>query len=570
MNGGVRKTRKREIKKKCTDTGIPEVHSAPAVKESSAAEDYLATRSLSSLSSPLSSSKRCKRQTAKTQDPSQTSTPVRYSSRRTFSNISSTPFKDQEKHPQHNELVAIKQTAEMDSPTSSSKSNMRKRKFDASQPKPLRHRALKEQTNGSSVKRQRGRPRKNQNGKLAGETSVWSSKRERPRFELEMSDAAEQDESLSSELSIELSPEKSQLPSLPLLEDEQSEDEEDNFPSYLTRRDKKSSAITEGTFAWCKCRNYPFWPSLVKSVNRRQKKASIMFVDDESIQKKKGFTVALKSLKPFDCEEANELIHKAKENYNAAVSWALALIEDYTIRKACSSFSGSFLEYLNHDMSYPVRRMFPSAASEGPVMIASDSMIEEPCDDSKETSSAANEEKAFRNSKRLLPDRSHAAHNRANQKLVHFIVNQRKVEKRLLAVISGQQQSKWLHSFLSTKPRRVVNIYLEDDEQLDQVYFYLNKLYAGAKTTSPSVAKLKPTDRVPFVLDVLLPEAIVHAIAGVDNVSVKKAKEKYEKGRFISNREREEFDLKIEQQMMMRSQQINKSCVNLCHIESKK
>ncbi|XP_036066754.1 PWWP domain-containing DNA repair factor 3A isoform X2 [Oryzias melastigma] len=450
MNGGVRKTRKREIKKKCTETGIPEVHSAPAVKESSAVADNLVTRSLSSPSSPSSPSKRCKRQAAKTPSPSLTSTPVRYSSRRTLSNISSSRLKDQEKDPQHIELIAIKQTSEMDSSTSSSKSNRRKRKFDASQPKPHRQGALKEQANGSSVKRPRGRPRKNQNGKLSGET-----KRERPRFELEMSDAADQDESLSSDLSIELSPEKSQLPSLPLLVDEQSEDEEDNFPSYLTRRDKKSSAITEGTFAWCKCRNYPFWPSLVKSVNRRQRKASIMFVDDESVQKKKGFTVALKSLKPFDCEEANELIHKAKENYNAAVSWALALIKDYTFRKACSSFSGSFLEYLHHDMSYPVRRMFPSAASEGPIMTASDSMIEEPCNDPKETSSAADEEKTCRNSKRLLPDRSHAAHNRANQKLVHFIVNQRMVEKRLLAVISGQQQSKWLHSFLSAKPRQV-------------------------------------------------------------------------------------------------------------------
>lgn len=46
------------------------------------------------------------------------------------------------------------------------------------------------------------------------------------------------DESLSSDLSIELSPEKPQLPSLPLQEDQGSEDEEDNFPSYLTQRDK--------------------------------------------------------------------------------------------------------------------------------------------------------------------------------------------------------------------------------------------------------------------------------------------------------------------------------------------
>lgn len=48
------------------------------------------------------------------------------------------------------------------------------------------------QANGSPVKRRRGRPRKNPNGNLSGETSVWSSIRERPRFELAMSDATEQ------------------------------------------------------------------------------------------------------------------------------------------------------------------------------------------------------------------------------------------------------------------------------------------------------------------------------------------------------------------------------------------
>lgn len=37
-----------------------------------------------------------------------------------------------------------------------------------------------------------------------------------------------------------------------------------------------------------------------------------------------------------------------------------------------------------------------------------------------------------RSQKRLLPDRSYAAHNRANEKLVNFIVKQRMVKERLL------------------------------------------------------------------------------------------------------------------------------------------
>lgn len=47
-------------------------------------------------------------------------------------------------------------------------------------------------------------------------------------------------------------------------------------------------------------------------------------------------------------------------------------------------------------------------------------------------SAGEEQEDAGRTPKRLLPDRSHAAHNRANEKLVNFIVKQRKVETRLL------------------------------------------------------------------------------------------------------------------------------------------
>uniref|UniRef100_A0A3B4T8D1 PWWP domain-containing protein MUM1L1-like n=1 Tax=Seriola dumerili TaxID=41447 RepID=A0A3B4T8D1_SERDU len=339
----------------------------------------------------------------------------------------------------------------------------------------------------------------------------------------------------SSDLSIELSPDEEQLPSLSFQEDEESDEEE--LPSFLVQMDK-SLSITEGAFVWCKFRNYPFWPALVKSVNRKQKKSSIIFIDDPMIQKKK-FSVALKTLKPFDCAEADQLVCKAKEKYDAAIAWSLDLIADYRIR-ICGSFSGSFIEYFAHGM-HPVRRMYPQAASER-LTITSDAMLEELGDDHKEDSFIEQSEEVSRSSKRLLPDRTHAAHNRANEKLVHFIVKQRMVEGRLL------EQSRWLHSFLRAKRRQVVNIYLEDDQQLDQVYWYLNEVYASAMATAPFLAKVKSMERVPFVLDVLLPEAIIYAIAGVDNVSLKKAEEKYLKGRCISN-ERQEFDLMIEREI---------------------
>lgn len=78
-----------------------------------------------------------------------------------------------------------------------------------------------------------------------------------------------------------------------------------------------------------------------------------------------------------------------------------------------------------------MRRKYPLAASER-LTITSDTIMEELCDSHMEDSFSDQQREVSRSSKRLLPDRTHAAHNRANEKLVHFIVKQRMVEGRLL------------------------------------------------------------------------------------------------------------------------------------------
>ncbi|XP_030016733.1 PWWP domain-containing DNA repair factor 3A-like [Sphaeramia orbicularis] len=394
-------------------------------------------------------------------------------------------------------------------------------------------------------------------GSSEQDSAIQPSKRCRPRFELKKPEEPD-DSVLSSDLSIELSHHEDQIPYLSFQEDQENdyeeEDDDDELPSFLTQADNKPSSITDGAFVWHKFRNFPFWPALVKRVNRKLKKASIMFVDDSIIQGKKGFTVTLKTLKPFDCEEAKELVCQAKEKYGVAIELSMDLITDYRIRKACGSFSGSFIEYYAHDMSYPVRRKYPQAASEM-LSIGSDAVMDDTFDDDKEDCSGEQLKKVSRSSKRLLPDRTHAAHNRANEKLVHFIVKQHMVDEHILAVIRGQQQSRWLRSFLSAShQKRVVDVYLEDEKQLDQVYQYLSNLYTTAEDNALSLVKLKSLEHVPFVLDVLLPEAIIYAIAGVDNVSIKKAEEKYLQGRRASRRERQEFDQMIDQHMRIKAQ----------------
>lgn len=84
----------------------------------------------------------------------------------------------------------------------------------------------------------------------------------------------------------------------------------------------------------------------------------------------------------------------------------------------------------------------------------------------------------------------------------------------LQAVIHRQQESRWYRSFLSASRRNIVNIYLEDDHQLDQVYCYLNELYMTAVASAPCQTKLKSMEQVPFVLDVLLPEVELPLVLG--------------------------------------------------------
>ncbi|XP_054625624.1 PWWP domain-containing DNA repair factor 3A-like [Dunckerocampus dactyliophorus] len=432
------------------------------------------------------------------------------------------------------------------SPCYTLNSHSRKTIAEADQPRQLQKRLITNtQTTCPATKRRCYRKQKKDTMNLQmDDTATQLPEPSSPRFELK------QDKSLlSSDLSIELSDHKEQLPQLSFQEETGDEEE---LPSFLMQTQKKPPSIKEGAFVWCKYRHFPTWPALVKRVNHKTKKATILYVDELSIKKKKGFTVSLKSLKPFDCEGANENVTKYQEKNVAALEWSLELITDYIIRIACGSFSGSFLEYCAHDMSYPVRRKYPQTTS-----ISSDPMTNGLWGDQREDDvngvSIQEEEEASKCAKRLLPDRTHAAHNRANEKLVHFIVKQRMVEDRLLAVIRGQAQSRWLRHFQTSDRRRVGNIYLEDEQQLDQVYSYLNELYGTAVATVPYQDEVEFMERVPFVLDVLLPEAITYAIAGVDNVSIEKAEEKYLKGRCISNRETQEFDLMIERLISLKS-----------------
>ncbi|KAM6332110.1 PWWP domain-containing DNA repair factor 3A isoform 1-T2 [Alca torda] len=339
----------------------------------------------------------------------------------------------------------------------------------------------------------------------------------------------EEDEGLeSSDLSPKIVSSES-LSRLSALVDEEEEDEE--LPSILSHQEPQS--IEEGILVWCKLRRYPYWPAVVKNVKRKLRKACVLFIEGNTNDKKKGFSVSLKSLKHFDCEEKQDLIERAKEDYRQEIEWCIRLISDYRIRVGCHSFTGSFLEYFAADISYPVRK----EGYQGLVPMTFPNTAEE---DVEESSSETSPQKP---SKKLLPDRTRAARDKANKKIVEFIVKTKGAEEHLLAILKSRKQSRWLKEFLkSSQYMNCVETYLEDEEQLDLVVNYLKEVYCeiGAKNLHQING-----DAIKFISDVLLPEAIIYAISAVDDIDYKKAEEKYIKGPSVSKREREIFDEEI-------------------------
>ncbi|KAL1783319.1 PWWP domain-containing protein MUM1 isoform X1 [Sigmodon hispidus] len=314
-----------------------------------------------------------------------------------------------------------------------------------------------------------------------------------------------------------------------LLEEEEEEEEEEP-PQILLYHEPRSFEV--GMLVWLKYQKYPFWPAVVKSVRRRDKKASVLFIEGNMNPKGRGITVSLRRLKHFDCKEKHTLLDRAKEDFAQAIGWCVSLITDYRVRLGCGSFAGSFLEYYAADISYPVRKSiqqdvlgtrFPQLGKGAP---------EEPAGDSRPGQ--------WRPCRKVLPDRSRAARDRANQKLVEYIVKAKGAESHLRAILCSRKPSRWLKTFLSSGQYvTCVETYLEDEAQLDEVVDYLQGICRDMDGEVPARGS---GDRIRFILDVLLPEAIICAISAVESVDYKTAEQKYIRGPTLSYREKEIFD----------------------------
>ncbi|MBZ3876528.1 PWWP domain-containing protein MUM1L1 [Sciurus carolinensis] len=308
--------------------------------------------------------------------------------------------------------------------------------------------------------------------------------------------------------------------------------------------------IKRGMMVWFKFQDHPFWPAVVKSVCKTQKTARVLLIEANLRRERSGIRVPLHRLKHLDCEEKEKLLKRASKAYRQSVNWCLSLIAHYRERVGRGSFVGSFLDYYTADASYPIRK----AVQEGDLEVDFPKVNYADLEDSEEETSAG--VGGRRPCRKLLPDRMKAARDRANQKLVDFIVKRRGADHHLLDIVKGRKQSRWLTSFLSAN-RYVICIetYLEDEDQLDVVVKHLQEIY---QQTDQAVLALIRGEKVRFLLEVLLPEAIICSIAALDGLDLKGAEEKYLRGPPVRRREKELFDKDILKQVRKRSEKARK------------
>ena len=312
--------------------------------------------------------------------------------------------------------------------------------------------------------------------------------------------------------------------------------------------------IERGMLVWFKFQDHPFWPAVIKSVSPTQQTAGVLLSEANMNCEKRVIQVPLRRLKHLDYNGKEKLMKRASKLYRQSVNWCFSLISSYREGLVCGSFVGSFLDYYAADISYPMRK----AIQEGDLQMDFPKVNYSDLEDSEEETSVA----AKRHCKRILPDRTRAARDRANKKLVDFIVKRKGADSQLLDIVKGRKESKWLESFMNSE-RYVICIetYLEDDDQLDVVVSHLREIY---KDVDKKALALTRDDPVSFILEVLLPEAIICSVATVDGLDYKEAEAKYLQGPPVYYREKELFDKKILKKLKKTSTKRYKAKLSPC------
>ncbi|XP_055964715.1 PWWP domain-containing DNA repair factor 4 [Sorex fumeus] len=280
-------------------------------------------------------------------------------------------------------------------------------------------------------------------------------------------------------------------------------------------------AIQRGSLVWMKFQHHPYWPAVVKSTCKTEKTARVLLIEAYMPTERRGIQVPLRRLKHLDCREKETLVKRASKHYQHAVNWCLALVAQYAEARARRSFRGSFLAFYSTDASSSSRK----AIKDCEVPISFPEVNYADLEDWEEEDGWPG---GMPRCKKILPDRMKAAWNRENQKLVDFIVKRKGADPHLLDIVHGRKYSQWLASFLKSARYVIcVETYLEDEDQLDAVVKHLQTVYRDMGRRMKRVVR---NDPVSFVLEVLLPEAIICAISALYGLKYDDAETKYLEG----------------------------------------
>ena len=298
---------------------------------------------------------------------------------------------------------------------------------------------------------------------------------------------------------------------------------------------QETNTIERGMLVWFKFQDHPFWPAVVKNVSNNDKTARVLLIEGNMQLERRGVRVPLRKLKLLDCGEKLSLLQRASKVYSQGINWCLSVIDRYREDLACGSFRGSFMDYYTAQASYPLRR----AIQEGELCIDFPKVSYADLEDWEEETAPGGK----RPHKKLLPDRMRAAWDRANQKLVDFIVKKKGADQHLLDIVKGRKPSRWLDDLWKSK-REVfcIETYLEDEDQLHLLARHLQEI---SKEADQALLSLARGDQVRLTMEVLLPEAIIFSIAALDELSYKEAEEKYLRGPPVHYREKELYEKTI-------------------------
>lgn len=325
-----------------------------------------------------------------------------------------------------------------------------------------------------------------------------------------------------------------------------SDSDDEDLPDALTPS-RQAAGIQERDIVWVKWKGCPVWPAIVKRLNRKKKrilKVSLLVVEPHKhIPKKFTMNYNPKSILPYNSKESDifteqgySLEGEGRQRFTKAVD----LIHSYMTKKILGTLKKEDVEFMECpgdfqevcESSPPLSPVtvqealppspLPSEASEGS---QEDSLV---CVGVEEPKSDPEIAKRYEKIKER------------NEPLVEFLKTN-EVKDYLLDILREKKKSEkhTTYKFGLSKARDALKNPgfgpIADESQQEDVLFTMVNWYKQETKLSH-----KEIPDVNYVLDVWIPEGIVYALIKMKKYSRKKAWEQFEKGVFMTKREKAE------------------------------